>query len=220
MTFKLPRLLGAHRFDVQTQTSHWVMSIRGCACVHAVVVQCFRKRLSLLAVCLRTSYVILICSVWKKQRPWYNSDTLPGCVLYLVVKRLRPVTRLRRDWAVLSPVFGFDTPVKNNQTTSPSNWSAFLGHATTSGSGYLLSSSSLHSPSGFLLVPTAKMISRSADMLIKKDSWPAVIRITPSPLILIGSVIRNASDSVFNCKGTFGIQFLKCIFNEKHYILT
>lgn len=55
---------------------------------------------------------------------------------------------------------------------------------------------------------------------LMKASWPTVIKITPLPLILIGSVIRNASVSLFNCKGTFGIQFLKCIFNEKHYILT
>lgn len=55
---------------------------------------------------------------------------------------------------------------------------------------------------------------------LMKVLWPTVIKITPLPLILIGSIIRNASDSLFNCKGTFGIQFLKCIFNEKHYILT
>lgn len=73
-------------------------------------------------------------------------------------------------------------------------------------------------------VPASALFSFSSSLLsltqLMKASWPTVIKITPLPLILIGSVIRNASDSLFNCKGTFGIQFLKCIFNEKHYILT
>ena len=55
---------------------------------------------------------------------------------------------------------------------------------------------------------------------LMKALWPIVMKIMPFSPILIGSIIRSSSDSLFNCKGTFGIQFLKCIFNEKHYILT
>lgn len=73
-------------------------------------------------------------------------------------------------------------------------------------------------------VPVTALFSFISSLLyltrLMKALWPTVIKITPLPLILIGSVIRNALDSLFNCKGTFGIQFLKCIFNEKHYILT
>lgn len=56
--------------------------------------------------------------------------------------------------------------------------------------------------------------------VLMKASWPLVIKIMPLSAILIGSIIRNVLDSLFNCEGTFGIQFLKSIFNENYYILT